>query len=362
MNICFTGGGTAGHIFPALQVDHAMQSRLSASGQPYQRFWIGSKDEHEQSWVQSASIDFYPISTGKLRRYVSVKNLTDIGKVILGCIQAFFILRKLRPDVVFSKGGFVSVPVVFAAWLLRIPSITHESDASLGLATRINSLFSKRLCVSFPEVGSSCKPSIKKNMVVTGTPVRFAKEQTDAFRGRTFLSIDDKRPLIVVLGGSQGALQINNLVWDHLGELTSLGYVFHQTGSSTYKPIEYPGYVAKAFVEEHLEDIIAAATVVVSRAGATALGEFIELEKPMLLIPLGSGASRGDQYANAVRLEREQAAIVLRETSDSSFMDSLRSLLFNSDKRDDMIANCKRLKTIDSEGRIVDQILLSMER
>jgi len=358
MKVCFTGGGSAGHLFPAFQVDEELSTRATAAHGTYARFWIGTTDERERGWVQAAGIPFCAIASGRLRRYASLRNLTDPLNLIRALFQAHSILRRERPDVVFSKGGFASVPPVVAAWMLGIPSVTHESDSNPGLATRINARFCRWVCVSSSQAGGGLNKRFSHKLVVTGNPVRFLRSQGNAQRARQKLGIDASTPLLVVLGGSQGALQLNELVWNHLDELTSFAYVFHQMGASTYKETSHVRYKGVDFVHEGMADLLAAATVVLSRSGASAVGELIEMGKAMVLVPLSRNASRGDQLLNAQRIQDAGAALLVTEEQyDETYCVRLLSdLVGDESRRIEMEKNCETLRSVDAQCKIADVI------
>lgn len=359
MKICYTGGGTAGHIIPALVVADELRSELACGGLPLDAFWIGSDDEGEQALIKAAGIRCYGIPSGKLRRYFSLRNFTDVFRIMGGVLRSLTILRKERPDVLFSKGGFVSVPPVIAAWLLRIPAITHESDASVGLATRINARFVSKVCVSSAGAAKGLQTRYPEKVVVTGNPVRKEILTADPKKGRTLLGIGMDEPLVLVLGGSLGALQINELIWGGLDALCAEAFVVHQTGKKTWRAVEHDRYRCVPYLHEELPDLLAAATVVVSRAGAGALAELVALGKPMLLLPLGFNASRGDQILNAERLSQAGAAEVLfqEDASQQVFLDRLLCLLREGKRREGLSAACGRIADIRGAGRIVAELL-----
>lgn len=359
MRVCFTGGGTAGHVFPAFPVDTELARILGESGLMYERFWIGTHSDQERSWVLGAGIEHHAVASGKLRRYFSWRFFADMAGIVTGLFQSVAILRANRPDVMFSKGGYASVPPVLAARLLGIPAVTHESDAVAGLATRINARVVTTVCIPFEEVRQTLPRKSFGKAVVTGIPSRFSRERADGSRAREAIGIVGNVPLIVILGGSQGALQINEMIWERLEELTELGFVFHQTGRATYRPVEREGYRAVPFVDEGMEDLLDAATIVVSRSGATALAELIEMGKPMVLIPLGLDASRGDQIKNARRMERLGAAVVLEggRANGAAVVDAIRMLLHDERRRQEMVKRLIPLRTEDAGRRIADAIL-----
>jgi UDP-N-acetylglucosamine--N-acetylmuramyl-(pentapeptide) pyrophosphoryl-undecaprenol N-acetylglucosamine transferase len=354
MKVCFTGGGTGGHVFPAFAVDESLGELLAGTGCRYERFWIGSRRDTERLWVEQAGIRHVPVCAGKLRRYFSWRLVPDVLLVIAGFIQSLLILARERPDVLFSKGGYVSVPPLVAASLLGIPCVTHESDAIPGLATLLNARFARTICIPFEEARADYPPRIQRKLVVTGVPSRFTSRRTDARRALVRFGLRSDRPVVVVLGGSQGALQLNTLVQETLDDLLPMAQIVHQTGGKTSRPIAREGYLAIPFIGEELGDLLAAATIVVSRAGATAIADFMEMSVPMILVPLGRNASRGDQEANARRLASRQAAVVL-EGSDidgTTFVEAVRNLLSHAIVRDRMAKHAATLYIGDAARRI----------
>lgn len=359
MKVCFTGGGTGGHVFPVFAIDTQLAMRLQAVDEPYERFWMGSGLAHERGWVEAAGIPYRAISSGKLRRYFSWKLVPDMVHVVIGFFQALAILRREQPDVLFSKGGYVSVPPVFAASILNIPTITHESDALPGLATRINARFADVICLPFEGVKQHLPKNITGKTVVTGVPTRLSRVSADKERAYLRFGIPKGRPLIVVLGGSQGALQVNRMVWERLDALVSIGEVFHQTGEKTYREIDREGYHATPFVAEGFEDLLAAATVVVSRAGATAIADFLEMEIPMVLVPLGNGASRGEQMENAGRLADKGAALVLRgaDAEGAVLVSMVDKIVNDREFRHGMMQAARSIRTPDAAALIASLVV-----
>ncbi|MGI6433189.1 MAG: UDP-N-acetylglucosamine--N-acetylmuramyl-(pentapeptide) pyrophosphoryl-undecaprenol N-acetylglucosamine transferase [Sphaerochaetaceae bacterium] len=348
MKVCFTGGGTGGHIFPAFAVDSYLQDTVPQ----YHRFWLGSTKAIEREWITEAGIPMYPIYSGKLRRYFSWRLFGDVVGIIIGFFQSLTILYKEKPQVLFSKGGYVSVPPVWAAALLGIPVLTHESDASAGLATRLNALVAAIVCIPFAEAQKGYPKRLWPKVRVTGVPTRLRKSASHSVK-------KSDKPLIVVLGGSQGAKQINELVWNHLDQLVGLATVVHQTGSSHSCDLNKEGYEWHPFIGKELEQLLGKATLVISRAGATALADYMEMEVPMLLIPLGKGASRGDQIENAKRLEHHGAAKVLDD--ESRFFETVKELLDCDIVRQQLVqqANALYLKEAD---KIIGQLLIDLSK
>ncbi len=304
MVVCYTGGGTLGHIYPALAVYQALAAECA-----HQAFFIGRKNEHERAAVEATSIPFYAISSGKLRRYRSKKNFSDPFLVIAGFFQALVLLMRHRPQVLFSKGGFVTPPVVFAAFLLRIPVVSHESDSSAGLATRLNSRFSRVLCVPHTEGFTHLK---SKRLAVTGSPLRHEILTHTQKKEGSLAWLDPDETLILVLGGSSGAEAINALVDQSYEALTALGYVYHQCGRGKAKSRSYGSrYTEVEFITDELPALLERADLIISRAGANAIAEFAYFGSAVILLPLSRAASRGDQVENAQHLANKGAAKVL---------------------------------------------------
>ena len=312
--IALTGGGTAGHVMPHL----AMLDDLNKNG--YKLFYIGSNGI-EKDIISSESLEYVQIASGKLRRYWSFQNFLDIFKVIFGTLQSVAILLRRKPRLVYSKGGFVSVPVAVAAWILRIPVISHESDYNPGLANKIISRFAKKIFYSFPET-KKFLPSEKA--VFTGIPVRQILFQGDKAKGYERCGFSEGKT-ILVMGGSLGAQKINDALLEALPQLVDRYQVAHITGKGKGIPFEHPRYKSFEFISEGLEDIFAIADVIVSRAGANSIFEFLALRKIMLLIPLEQG-SRGDQVLNAnCFADRGWAQILLeKDLSPERLLERLR--------------------------------------
>lgn len=299
-----TGGGTAGHVIPAIPV----MSRARAAG--YRVSFVGSRSGLEARLLAEEDVAYYGIASGKLRRYLSLENLADVFRVLAGVWQAYRLLGRLRPDVVFSKGGFVSFPVVLAAWLRRIPVVAHESDLSPGLANRLALPFLRTLCVTFEDTPA---PRLRGRRVVTGTPLRPVLLDGDAGRGRALLPGHDERPVLLITGGSLGAEVLNRAVLDALDALLTRFVVVHVCGAGKRPARTAPGYHTFEYVTHGWGDLLAAADLVVSRAGANTLYELLALGKPNLLIPLSPRVSRGDQVENAEYARRHGFSQVLAE-------------------------------------------------
>ncbi len=322
--VLFTGGGTAGHVIPAIPVIR----RLAAAGVDIG--FAGSRSGLEEDLLRDEPLRYFAISSGKLRRYFSIENLLDAFRVVLGVLNALVVIARFRPDVVFSKGGFVSFPVVFAAWLWRIPVVAHESDLSPGLANRLSLPFIRTLCVNFPVTRPA---NFKGNVLYTGTPVREALLEGDATEGRRLLGIDTAMPVLLVTGGSLGADVINAAVRSALPELSRDWHVVHICGPGKTVEIDNDRYSQFEYVREEWGHILAAADLVVSRAGANTLYELVLLGKVNLLIPLSRRVSRGDQIENAEYAREHGYSVVLAEEdlSSATLVSSIRALADQKD-------------------------------
>ena len=304
--IVLTGGGTAGHVTPNI----ALIPRLRELN--YDICYIGSYDGIEKKLIEEFHIPYYGISSGKLRRYFDPKNFSDPFKVLKGISEARRTLKELKPDIVFSKGGFVSVPVVLAAKRLHIPVIIHESDLTPGLANKICIPSAAKVCCNFPETLSHL-PAGKA--VLTGSPIRQELLRGNAIAALEFCHFTANKPVILVMGGSLGSAAINDTIRGVLPELLKNFQVIHLCGKGNLDPsLEgTAGYVQFEYIKQELADLFAFADVVVSRAGANAICELLELRKPNLLIPLSAAASRGDQILNAKSFKKQGFSDVLQE-------------------------------------------------
>lgn len=291
-HVLFTGGGSAGHVMPNI----ALIEQLTEQG--WRVSYVGSYTGIERRLIEAAGVPYTSIATGKLRRYWSWQNLVDPFLIVLGCLQALMICLRVRPDVVFSKGGFVAVPVVFAAWLCRVPVVCHESDVTPGLATRLCIPLANTVCVNFAATERFIDP---RKSLLTGTPLRQMLLDGNRERGLNWLGFNNEQPVLLVFCGSLGATQINHVVRQALPKLIPHLQVAHVVGegqlSDRHRGIE--GYRQLEFIGAEFGDVLMAADVVVSRAGANSIYELIALRRPHLLIPLPLSASRGDQLENA---------------------------------------------------------------
>ena len=284
--------------------------RLKEQG--YQISYIGSYNGIEKTLIEELGIPYYGISSGKLRRYFDLKNFTDPFRVLKGFSEARKLLKQLKPDVVFSKGGFVTVPVVIAAGRLKIPAIIHESDMTPGLANKLCIPSAVKVCCNFPETKAHLPEG---KAVVTGTPIRPELLQGDADKGRDFTGFTSEKPVIMIIGGSLGAQAVNDAVRRILPDLLKDFQVVHLCGKGKRDDSknDLKGYVQYEYIESELADLFAMADIVISRAGANAICELQALKKPNLLIPLSANASRGDQILNARSFEKQGFSMVLEE-------------------------------------------------
>ena len=303
--IVLTGGGTAGHVTPNI----ALLPFLQEEG--YEASYIGSYNGIEKKLIEDFNIPYYGISTGKFRRYFDLKNFSDPFRVIKGYRQAHQILKELKPDIVFSKGGFVSVPVVRAAAALKIPCIIHESDMTPGLANKLCIPVATKVCCNFPET-TKYVPAGKA--LLTGSPIRTELTTGSKLAALELCGFTANKPVIMVIGGSQGATSVNIMVREALPKLLEDFQVVHICGKDKVDNLmlTIPGYKQFEYLKSDLKDVFAMADIVVSRAGANAICELLALKKPNLLIPLQVG-SRGDQILNARSFEEQGFSIVLRE-------------------------------------------------
>lgn len=347
--IVMTGGGTAGHVTPNL----ALVPLLQKSG--YEIYYIGSYTGIEKKLVENAGITYYGISSGKLRRYHDWKNFTDPFRVIKGFSEANQLLKHLKPDVVFSKGGFVSVPVVMAAARQHIPAIIHESDMTPGLANKLAIPFATKVCCNFPET-MNYLPDGKA--VHTGSPIREELFSGSREKGLEFTGFDSSKPVLLIMGGSIGSKFINNAVWESLDTLLEKFQIVHLVGKGNINNdlIGKAGYKQFEFVSEQLNDIFAMTDIMISRAGANSISEILALKIPNILIPLSAAASRGDQILNAESYEKQGFSTVLQEESLTSqlLIDSVNDVYSRRDAIKEKMASSKLL---DANKTILDLIL-----
>lgn len=346
--IVLTGGGTLGHVTPHL----AIIPRLQKAG--YEVHYIGTANGMEAPKMRSVDgIVYHAVKSGKLRRYFSWQNFTDPFRVIAGAIQSARLMGKIKPDVVFSKGGFVAVPVVFGAWLHRIPVLCHESDLTPGLANKLCKPFARRFATTFPE----CAEALGAKAEMTGTPLRPELFSGNREKGLSFFGFTNGKPVLLMMGGSSGAQSVNAALREALPVLTSIFNVAHICGKGNIaKDLEgIPGYTQVEFLDADLPDAFACTDMVLSRAGANALCEFQALGRPMLLVPYPKGASRGDQILNAESLRKRGLCHVLLQENMNA--DSLATAILETwADRDTLEKNLLDAPPADGSDRVLELI------
>lgn len=352
--IIMTGGGTAGHVTPNV----ALIPSLKKNG--FEVSYIGSKDGIEKEIIKNKNIPYYAISSGKLRRYFDIKNISDPFKVLKGVLDARKILLKEKPDIIFSKGGFVAVPVVIAASMRKIPVVCHESDITPGLANRIAAPFSDKVCVTFRE----SLQYIKGNKgILTGSPIREEIFKGSRLKGLDICGFTGKKEVLFVMGGSLGSKVINDVIRENLNELINEWDVIHICGKGNIdeKLLNVAGYIQFEYVNEELPHLMTAADYIVSRAGANSIFEFLALKKPTLLIPLSKKASRGDQILNANSFKKEGYSLVLEEEdlNKESFIAKIKELKENKVQ---LIRNMSRGKDKVGNDAVLQVILKAVKK
>ena len=346
--IILTGGGTAGHVTPNI----ALLPRLKELGYDIQ--YIGSYTGIEKELIEPFGIPYHGISSGKLRRYFSVQNFTDPFRVLKGFREAHKLIRQLKPDVIFSKGGFVSVPVVLAGKRCKVPVIIHESDMTPGLANKIAIPSAAKVCCNFPE---TLKSLPEGKAVLTGSPIRQELLSGNKIAAMDMCHFTSDKPVILVIGGSLGAVAVNNAVREALPELLKDFQIIHLCGKGkmdeSLKDVE--GYCQFEYIKNELRNLFALADIVISRAGANAICELLALHKPNLLIPLSANASRGDQILNARSFERQGFSMVLEEEqlTKETLLAAVKNLYEN---RTTFINSMKNSGQQDSIGTIIKLI------
>lgn len=344
-----TGGGTAGHVTPNLALLPALRARGFAVE------YVGSRAGIERRLAREAGLPYHGIQTGKLRRYASLENFIDPFRIVIGILQAIWLLARVRPRIVFSKGGFVGVPVVVGAWLNRVPVVVHESDLTPGLANRLSFPFARRICLSFRETAEQLPG---RDVLYTGTPVRQSLREGDAARACERFGLEPGRRTVLVFGGSLGAQAINEQVRAALPELPNDLQVLHVCGAGNLDPAldGRAGYSQYEYLADDFADALACADVVVSRAGANSLAELIALRKPAVVIPLPTAASRGDQIDNARLFADKGYGIVLAQ-SDLSVSTLLARIQEAFERRQDFVAAMDEAESHDPVDRIVELLV-----
>ena len=346
--IILTGGGTAGHVTPNM----ALIPFLKEEGYDIQ--YIGSYNGIEKKLIEEMGISYHGISSGKLRRYFDLKNFSDPFKVVKGYAQASHLIKKMRPNIVFSKGGFVAVPVVLAAKRHHIPVIIHESDITPGLANKLCIPSATAVCCNFPE---TLKHLPEDKAVLSGSPIRQELFAGNREEGLRLCSFDGTKPVLLAMGGSLGAVAINNALRSNLEELLKQFDIIHLCGKGNYDSSleNMAGYKQFEYAKAELTHLFAASDLIISRAGANAICELLALKKPNILIPLPAAQSRGDQLLNAASFEKSGYSYVLQEEelNDDTL---LRAIQYVYDEREEYIQALKESKLNDSIAIIMDLI------
>lgn len=349
-HIVLTGGGTAGHVTPNIALIPTLQKK------GYKISYIGSYEGIEKKLIEEMGIPYYGISSGKLRRYFDLKNFSDPFRVIKGFGEAKKLLKQLKPDVVFSKGGFVTVPVVIAAKRCKIPAIIHESDMTPGLANKLCIPSAAKVCCNFPETVSNLP---ENKAVLTGTPIRQELMNGSKEAARDFCGFHDQKPVLMVIGGSLGAASVNENIRKILPELLKDFHVIHLCGKGKMDEslTGMDGYVQYEYIKQELPDLFALADIVISRAGANAICELQALHKPNLLIPLSAKASRGDQILNARSFERQGFSMVLEEEeiTEETLLKSIKKLYANRQTYIDTMSNSSQMDSIQQITALIEE-------
>ncbi len=348
--IILTGGGTAGHVTPNI----ALIPRLRELGYDIQ--YVGSYTGIEKELIEPFGIPYHGISSGKLRRYFSLQNFTDPFRVLKGFREARKLIKELKPDVIFSKGGFVSVPVVLAGKKGKVPVIIHESDMTPGLANKIAIPSASKVCCNFPET-LECLPEGKA--VLTGSPIRQELLSGNKIAAMDMCGFTADKPVILVIGGSLGSVIVNNAVREALPDLLNNFQVIHLCGKGkTDESLNgMKGYCQFEYIKNELRDIFALADIVISRAGANAICELLALRKPNLLIPLSAKASRGDQILNARSFERQGFSLVIEEEnlSRESLLQAVQNLYDNRSTFMDAMRSSGQQDSIDTIISLIEE-------
>lgn len=354
--IVLTGGGTAGHVTPNI----ALLPHLRELG--YEIFYMGSYDGIEKRLIEDFDLPYYGIATGKFRRYFDVKNFSDPFRVIKGYSEAKKIMKDIAPDIVFSKGGFVSVPVVRAAASLGIPCIIHESDMTPGLANKLCIPVATKVCCNFPE---TMKLIPESKAELTGSPIREELAKGNKIAAYDLCGFHPDKPVILVIGGSLGAAAVNKVVREALPELLQDYQVVHICGKEKMDNmlLTTKGYKQFEYVKSELKDIFAMTDLVISRAGANSICELLALKKPNILIPLPATSSRGDQILNAQSFESQGYSLVLHEDdlTAKQLIDKVHELYFTRQTYIDAMSNSRQGNATQSIIRLIEETIQNKE-
>lgn len=363
IRIVLTGGGTGGHIFPLI----AVVDKIREKNSNVEFLYLGSGADLENKIMNENSINIKCIMSGKMRRYFSFLNFLDFLKLPIGIIQALWHLFWYMPDAIFSKGGYVSVPVAFAAWLYMIPILTHESDAMPGLANKIIGKMSQRIAISYP---STRKYFPESKILLTGNPVRADINKGDKNVFMEKFGLTQSRPVILILGGSQGAQNVNVAVTNVLDDLVKIAQIIHQTGEDKYEQTikmarnvgikeGRDGYHPVPFLDiSDMKNALSAADIIISRAGANSISEIAANGKPAILIPL-STAANNHQGMNAYFLAEKAGAIVLEESNigRNMLISNIEKILNDNELKEKLSKNIKEFYHADASEKIAQGVL-----
>ncbi len=363
MHIVLIGGGTGGHIFPLV----AVAKKIRETDNQADFLYLGPKGDLEKKVMEENTINSKYVMSGKARRYFSFANIVDVFKIPIGIVQSLWHLLWFMPDVIFSKGGYASVPIVIVAWIYRIPVLTHESDSIPGIANRIVGKFSKRIAVSYPRAK---RYFVESKTFLTGNPVREDIVMGSKESCLQKFNLTESRPIILVLGGSQGAQKINEAIANALDEILKVAQVIHQTGEKNYKTAIHQsrlagvkegrrGYYPVPFLElDDLKDAFAGADIVISRAGANSISEIAANKKPAILIPLAMAANN-HQKMNAYALSEEGGAIVLEESNLGRhiLLQKINKIFQDEDLRKNLSNNIAKFYHSDASEKIAKGLL-----
>ncbi len=349
--IILTGGGTAGHVTPNIALLPSLREL------DFDIRYIGTYNGMEKGLIEKENIPYSGISSGKLRRYFDLKNFTDPFRVIKGYSEARHILKSYKPDIVFSKGGFVSVPVVVAAHRLHIPVVVHESDITPGLANKLCFPYAAKICCNFPETLNYLP---KEKSVLTGSPIRAELLSGSKAAGLALTGFSGSKPVLLIIGGSLGSVKINTSVRSCLADILSTFDIIHICGKGNidHALTTTNGYKQYEYVSAELKDLFALSDVVISRAGANTICELLALKKPNILIPLSSAASRGDQVLNAASYKKQGFSCVLteEELTDSSLLAAIHDTYKNRDSYIEAMSKSNTSNGVESVMSIIKSI------
>ncbi len=342
--IVMTGGGTAGHVIPNIALIEQLKQEA------WQLHYIGAKDGVEERMVLAQQVPFYAIRCGKLRRYFSWKTFWEPLNILAGIMQAYRIIRRIKPNIVFSKGGFVSFPVVVAAWLNNVPIVIHESDMTPGLANRMSFPFARKICVTF----ATTNTQHNRPVVITGSPVRANIFTGDRHKALQYCQFSGKKPCLLIIGGSMGAQNINRCVHSAVEILCQTFHVIHVCGKGKMdSATAHADYRQFEYIDEEMADVLALSDMVVARAGANTVFELLCLAKPHVFIPLSRKVSRGDQIQNAKFFEQQGISVVLDD--DKLSKETLLAAIADVHHRQaEIIAHIKQLNILPANQKIID--------